>query len=113
VAKHVAAEMPGAHLRAEADTEKRLALLERHADPFNLAANEIVLVVGAHRAAENDAGRVLAHCVRQRVAKSRAANVERIAEIPQRVADTSGRRILRVQDNQNRLVHELRIKRAL
>ena len=49
-----AAEMVRQHLRAEADAEKRLFLLERHREPIDLAADEIVGIVRAHGAAEND-----------------------------------------------------------
>src|SRR6185437_2861249 len=94
MAEHAAAEMPGAHLRAEADAEKRLLLPKRHADPADLAADELVLVVGAHGAAEDDGGGVVRHGVRQRLAEARPAHVERIAELPQRIADTARRRVL-------------------
>src|SRR5262249_35782178 len=49
-----AAEMMRQHLCAETDAEKRLRLLERHAQPIDLATNELVGVIRAHRAAEND-----------------------------------------------------------
>src|ERR1700722_4255055 len=54
VAKHLAAKLARAHLRAEADAEKRLVLAQRHADPIDFPANEIILVVGAHRTAEDN-----------------------------------------------------------
>ena len=46
------------HLRAEADAEKRLLLLQRHADPVDLAPDDLVVVVGALRPAENDGAAV-------------------------------------------------------
>ena len=107
VAKHAAAEIARAHLRAEADAEKRLALLQRHADPIDLAADEIVLVVGAHRAAENDAGGCSAIVSRQRVAEPRPPHVEPVAEFTQGVADASGRGMFLVQNDQDRQLHEL------
>jgi hypothetical protein len=61
VAKHFAAELPRAHLRAEADAEKGLVLFQRHRDPIDLAVDEIVVVVGAHRTAEDDGGGMLRH----------------------------------------------------
>ena len=50
-----------------------------------------VVVVGAHRAAEDDGGGVLRHGLRQRIAEARPAHVERIAQLPQRVADAARR----------------------
>ncbi len=82
------------HLRAEADAEERLVLAQRHADPIDLAADEIVLVVGAHRAAEDDGGGMIGHGRRQRIAEPRPAHVERIAELAQRVADAARRGVL-------------------
>src|SRR5579863_4326082 len=76
MAKHPAAEMPRAHLRTKADAKERLVFFQGHADPFDLAANEIVLIVGAHRPAEDDAGRMFAHRLRQRVAKPRPPHVK-------------------------------------
>ena len=49
-----AAELARQHLRAQADAEKRLVLLQRHRDPVDLAADELFLIVGAHRTAEDD-----------------------------------------------------------
>src|SRR4029078_7507435 len=39
----------GQHLRAKAYAEKRLLLLERDADPVDLALDDLVIVVGALR----------------------------------------------------------------
>ena len=103
MAKHAAAEMPRAHLRAETDAEKGLALFQRDGDPFDLAANEVILVVGAHRAAEDDCGGVFCHRRRQRIAEARPAHVEPVAELPQGIADAARGGMLLVQDDQDRL----------
>ncbi len=76
-----AAEMMRQHLGAEADAEKRLLLPERHGEPIDLAADEIVGVVGAHRTAEDDGAGVPLHGLGQRIAEARAADVERIAAL--------------------------------
>ena len=106
MAKHFAAELAREHLGAETDAEKRLALLERHADPIDLAPDEIVLVVGAHRTAEDDGAGMFRHGRRQRIAEARPAHVERVAELAQRIADAAGRGVLLVQDDQDRLLHD-------
>jgi len=56
MAKHLAAELAREHLRAETDAEIGLVLAQRHGGQIDLAPDEIVLIVGAHRAAEDDAG---------------------------------------------------------
>ena len=103
-----AAERPRAHLRAEADAEERLLLLERHRDPVDFAADEIVLVVGAHRAAEDHDAGVIGQRRRQRVVETRTAHVERMAELLERAADAAGRGMFLVQDDQDRLAHDRR-----
>ena len=100
VAKHFAAKKFGADLRAETDAEERLVVAQRHADPFDFAADVIVAVIGAHRAAENDRGRMLGHGHRQRIAEARPA------ELLQSVAEAAGRRVLLVQNDQDRMLHE-------
>ena len=100
-----AAEMVRQHLGAEADAEKRLLLPERHADPIDLAADEIVGVVGAHGATEDDGGGVLVHGGRQRIAEPRPAHVEGIAALAQGVADPPRGRRLLVHHDQDRLLH--------
>ncbi len=105
MAKDFAAELPRAHLRAETDAEKRLGLLERHADPIDLAAYEIVIVVGAHRAAEDNGGRMLRHGRRQRIAEPRPAHIEEVSQRSQRIADAAGCGMLLVQNNQDLLLH--------
>ena len=109
--KDAAAELARAHLRAEADAEERLFGLERHCDPVDLAADEIVLVVGAHRAAENHHAGVVAHGRRQRIVIARTAHIERMAELLERAADTARRGMLLVQDDKDRLAHDARKSR--
>jgi hypothetical protein len=103
--RHPAAKRPGAHLGAEADAEERLVFLERDRDPVDLAADEIVGVVGAHRTAENDGGGMILKRRRQRIAEPGPAHVELKSELPECVADPPGRRVLLVQNNQNRQWH--------
>src|SRR6516225_7106544 len=71
MAKHLAAEMLRAHLRAKANAEKLLVVAQRHADPVDLAADEIVVVIGAHRTAENHGCGMFRHGFRQGLAKAR------------------------------------------
>ena len=102
-----AAEMVSQHLRAQADAEKRLLLLERDLEPVDLAADEIVGVVGAHRTAEIDGAGMSCHGLGQRVAEARAAQIERIAALAQGVTDTPRRRSLLMHDDQNRRQHRV------
>ena len=74
-------------------------------EPVDLAADEIVGVVRAHRAAEIDRAGVLRHGLGQRVAEARTAQVERIAALAQGVTDTPRRRSLLMHDDQDRLQH--------
>ena len=106
--KDLAAERPRAHLRAEADAEERLVLLERHGDPVDFPADEIVRVIGAHRAAENDRAGMLGKRRRQRIAEPRPAHIERKTELLQGVADPARGRMLLVEDDQDRLSHDRR-----
>src|SRR5262245_33974947 len=105
-----AAEMTREHLGAKANAEERFALFERHRNPIDLAAHEIIFVIGAHRAAEDDRARMLGHARRQRVAIARAANVERKAALHQSVPDPAGRGALLMQHNKNRQSHGVRIR---
>ena len=54
------AEMPGEHLRAETEAEKRRPLPQRYADPVCLLLEILVAVVDAHWPAENDGAGVVA-----------------------------------------------------
>ena len=69
------AHVPRQHLRAETEAHERLLLFQRHADPVDFGLEPVVLVVGAHRAAENDGACVIAHGLRQGLAEARAAYV--------------------------------------
>ena len=104
--EHLAAEKFGADLRAETDAEERLVVAQRHADPFDFAADEIITVIGTHRAAENDRGRMLGHSRGQRLAEARPPHVQRVAELLDGMADPAGRGVLLVQDDQDRVPHE-------
>ena len=99
------AEMLGQHLRAETDAEKRLLLLQRHADPIDLALDDLVVVVGALRSAENDRAAVLGERLGQVVAEPRTAHVERDVAVSKLDRDPSGGGQLPVQDDQDRRAH--------
>ena len=96
------AQLFGKHLRAQADAEKRPLLAQGNFDPVDLAADIIVGIVGAHRAAEDDRAGMLVQRFRQGIAEPRTPDVEGIAERPQRIADPSRRRGLLMENDQNR-----------
>ena len=102
---HLAAEIERHHLRAEADAEKRLVLLQRNGDPVDLALDEIVLVIGALRPAENHRAGMLCQGVRQGIAETRPADIEAQAALAQNISDAAGRRMFLVQNDQNRSGH--------
>ncbi len=104
------AEMARQQLRAEADAQKGLVFAKRRADPVDFALEPVVLVVDAHRAAENHRAGMIAHGLGQGVAETGAADVERRAEFAQQAADSTRRTVLAVQDDQHGLM-ELRGKR--
>ena len=93
------------HLRAETDAEIRLLVPQRHADPIDFPADKVLIVVRALRAAENRRTGVLIHRLRQRIAKTRAPNVERVAEFRQRLADAARRGMLLMQNEKYGLQH--------
>src|SRR5579885_137391 len=99
------AEMARHHLRAEADAEERFVVAQRHADPVDLALDEVFLVIGALRAAEDGGGGMLVHGLRQRIAETRAADVERVAELGQDLADAARLGMFLMQDDEDRLEH--------
>src|SRR5262249_15535422 len=105
-----AAEMTRGQLGAKANAEARFALLERHRHPTDFPAYKVILVIGAHRAAEDDRARMLGHVRRQRVTIARAANVERKTTLHQSVPDPAGRGALLMQHNKNRQSHGVRIR---
>src|SRR3954470_6601297 len=79
MARHPGAELPRQHLRAEANAQQWPLLPKRHGDPVDLAANEVIGIVGAHRAAENDGAGVPLQRFRQAIAKARTLYVQRIS----------------------------------
>jgi hypothetical protein len=95
------AEMPGQHLRAQADAEEGFFFLQRNFDPIDFAPDPIVLVVCAHRAAEDHGADVAIEGLRQRVAKRRPADVEFVSVGAQKTTKSSRRRIILVQDDEN------------
>ena len=107
MAKHFAAKKFGADLRAKTDAEKGLVVTQRHANPFDFATNEIVAVIGAHRAAENDRRGMLGHRLRQRLAEARPPHVKRVAELLERMAEPAGSRMLLVENDHDGMRHEL------
>ena len=104
------AEMAGQQLCAEADAHKGLVFAKRRADPVDFALEPVVLVIDAHRTAENDDAGMFAHGLGQGIAEAGAANVQRRAEFAQQPADSTRRTVLAVQDDQHGLM-ELRGKR--
>jgi len=79
------------HLRTEANAEIWLFVTQRNADPVDLSPQEFFIVIGALRATEDSRAGMPFHRLGQRIAKSRPSNVERIAELCQRLADAAGR----------------------
>jgi hypothetical protein len=90
--------MLGTHLCAQADAEKGLVLPQRHGEPVDLPADEIVGIIGAHRAAEDDRAGVIGKRRRQRIAGGGAAHVPNIAVLRQPLADRAGLRFRPVED---------------
>ena len=100
--RNAGAELHGEHLGAQANSQKRPLLPERDRDPLDLLANEIIRIVGAHRAAENDGAGMAIQRLRKGIAKTRASDIQFVSERPQRVADAARRRRFLVQDDQHR-----------
>ncbi len=100
--RHPGTELPGEHLRAQANPQERPLLPERHLDPVDLAADVFIRIVGAHRAAEDDRAGMTFQRFRKRVAEPGTPDIEGMPERPQRVADTARSRGFLVQDDQNR-----------
>src|SRR5882724_4306087 len=90
--RHPRAKLPRQHLRTEAYPQEWALLPERHGDPVDLAANEVIRVIGAHRAAENDGAGVAFQRFRQGIAKTRTPDVQWVAQRAQRIADAARRR---------------------
>src|SRR5256885_520513 len=81
------AEMLRQHLRAQANSEERLALAQRHADEVDLGLDEAVRIVGALRAAEDHGAGMLGHRGGQGLAETRATDIELVAAFAQRITD--------------------------
>ena len=95
-------EMLGQHLGAQADPEEGLSLGERNGDPIDLAAHELVAVVGALRPAEDDGAGVAGERLGQRIAQPRPADIERHAALGEVVADPAGGGELLMQHQKHR-----------
>ncbi len=72
---------PSEHLGAKADAEERLAFAQWYVDPIGFGFDEVVGIVGALWAAENDSAIVMLKCFRQRIAKAGTANIKHVAHI--------------------------------
>ena len=92
-------QLPGQHLRAEANAEKRLVFSQSDRNPIGLDLDEIVGVVGAHRTAENHGPRMMLERLRQRITKPRPANIEPVAIGSEPVSDVSRIRVFLMQDD--------------
>ena len=97
----LAAEMIDQHLRAEADAEKRPVLAERNLQPFGLAADELILVIGAHRPAEHHRAGMLVERFGQVVAERRPPDVELETAFQEQMADAAGTRQFLMQHHQH------------
>src|SRR5437667_5189131 len=86
------AELRSEHLGAQANSQKRPLLPERDRDPVDLPADEIIRIVDAHRAAENDGAGMAIQRLRKGIAKTRASDVQSVSERTQRIADAARRR---------------------
>src|SRR5262249_43719469 len=83
-------EVAGHHLRTKADSEIRLLVAQRHTDPVDLPMHKLLVVIGTLRTPEDNCAGMVIHCLRQRVAKAGASDVERMAKPRQRLADSAG-----------------------
>ena len=90
------------HLRAETDSQEGTLFGKRDGDPVDLAAYELIAVVGAHRAAENRGARMALQGFGKRIAKARTPYIERESKLAQRVADPARSRRFLMQDDQHR-----------
>jgi hypothetical protein len=96
------AELHGEHLRAEANAEEWPLLAQGNLDPVDLAADVLVRIVGAHRPTEEHGAGMIIQRPRQRIAETRTADVETVAERAQRIADAARRGRLLMQDDEDR-----------
>src|SRR5262249_36709559 len=91
------------HLRAETDPKERLSLAQRHLDPVDFVAHELVRIVGTHRAAEDDGADVVGERIGERIAVARAPDIHGDAARLEVMADPSGGRMLLMEDDQDGL----------
>src|SRR5690349_6364852 len=104
---HHAAEMPAQQLRAEADSEIRHLLLQRHCQPVDFLPDElqIAAVIGAHRPPEHHRARIAFEARRKRMTEARAADVEREAAPRELHPDPPGRGSLLMDDYEDLANH--------
>ena len=93
------AEMASEQLRAEADAKKRLLLFQRHVDPVDLAPEPIVLVIGAHRTAEDNGTGIIAQRFGRASPKRGRLNIELEPLRLQPPAEPARRGILLMEDD--------------
>src|SRR5262245_37277767 len=97
-------EVAGHHLRTKADSEIGLLVAQRHTDPVNFAMHKLLGVIGTLRPTEDHCTCVVIHRLRQRIAKARAPDVERIAKLRQSLTDSAGRRVFLMQNEKDGLL---------
>ena len=90
------------HLRAETDPEEGTLFGKRDGDPVDLAAYELIAVVGAHRAAKNHGARMALQGFGKHIAKAWPPYIERVPKLSQRVTDPARSRRFLMQDDQHR-----------
>ena len=101
VAVHPRPELAGEHLGAEADAEQRLLSMSGTANQSISRSHPVDGIVGAHRPAEYDDPVMVGERLRQRVAETGPADVETRAHSFERQPDTSGGRVLLMQNDQH------------
>ena len=95
------AQMPRHELGAQAQAEIGHILLQGDADEVHLLPDEIALVIGAHRPAEDHHARVIAQIGGQGIAQHRAAHVEPISARCEQPPDTPWRGMLLMENHEN------------
>ena len=85
------AELPGEELRAKAQAEIGLVLFQCEADEIDLAPDEIVLVIGAHRSAADDDARMTVKPIGQGIAHAGTTDIKPVAARGQQPPDAPGR----------------------
>ena len=106
------AEVMRQHLRPEADAEKRLVLPQRNCEPVDFPADEIIFVIRAHGAAENDGTGMLPERVRQGIAEARAPHIQCIATLTQRMAYSTWSGGFLMHHDENGIRHACSVKRV-